>query len=148
GLPDPVVEGALIRLYEQLGRWPQLADLHARQAQREDQPVEERVALLQRRIEVLRTHGGAPDQLLETLRDVVALHPAEETALAALAEALAARGDAADLDERIELAARRLQAAEARDEAPGVRASLLTQLGALEAAAGRRAEAVHTLEQA
>ena len=146
GLYDPQVDDAAERLMHKLGRWEELAALHARQQARV--PAEQQAALLRKRVKLVTERAPAGESLLVVLRQLSAHAPDDETVLAQLDQQLAAHPDDATLSERIDVVSRRLRCAEARGADAEERASLLTRLGELEAEDGRDEEAAHTLGQA
>ena len=142
GLYDPQVDEAAERLMQQLGHWEELASLYARRQTLA--PPEQQEALLRKRVTLTRERSPGGEALVELLRALAVVAPDDEDVLAELEQHL----DDAPLAERIHVASRRLQRAEARGADPADRAKLLAALGAREAEAGQAAEATHTLEQA
>ncbi|MEO6954763.1 MAG: hypothetical protein ABI321_23385, partial [Polyangia bacterium] len=142
GLYDPQVDEAAERVLTKLGRHDELAALYARQQTRV--PADRQEALLRKRAKLVTDHAPAGESLLGVLRQLATLAPDDETVLTQLDELLRD----APLSERIDIASRRLQRAEARGAEVSERARLLKRLGELEADAGQSVEATHTLEQA
>ena len=142
GFYDPQVDEAAERLMQQLGRWDELAALYARRQSMV--PPAQQEPLLRKRVTLTRERSLAGESLADLLRALSLLVPEDEDVLAELEQQL----EDAPLAERIQVASRRLQRAEARGAGPAERARLLAALGEREAEAGQSAEATHTLEQA
>jgi tetratricopeptide (TPR) repeat protein len=140
---DDEATTALERLYEKLGRWKDLEALIGRKSERADREV--RVALLERRAQILSERIGDHAGAAAVLRQLRKMHPEDDQIAARLERTL---GRAGRVEEQAEVLRTRIRAAKRAGATKSELARMHVEVGLLEAQLGDAAGAERTLEKA
>jgi tetratricopeptide (TPR) repeat protein len=134
---------ALERLYEKLSRWGDLELMLSRKSDHGDAPT--RIALLERRAQLLAERLNDPGGAATALRQLRRLKPDDDEVAARLERAL---GKAGRVDEQAEVLRARIKAAKSAGASKAAQARLHVELGLLETQLGDTEGAERTLQRA